>query len=488
MQDTAQELWRIEGEWHLIAGTLALLLAVLATGHALLHKRDSRAVVAWLGFIWFVPVVGGALYFVMGVNRIRRSAAQLRGTMPRYRSESGTFTCPPEMLHSHLPADAANLAPLEAALTQVTARPLAPCNHIEPLVNGDAAYPAMLDAIRGAKRTIALSTYIFDRDAVGLEFAVALGDAVRRGVEVRVLIDATGARYSFPGILHALRAQKVPHARHLPAYPWRLTFLNLRNHRKILVVDGRVGFTGGMNIRVGHVLGQNPRNPVRDLHFRVDGPVVAQVQEVFADDWWFSAREALRGDEWFPPIEPVGATPARVVVDGPDENLDKLRWAILAALAVARRSVRIVTPYFLPDQSMIAALNIAAMRGVTVEIVLPAKNNLPFVHWASVAIWWQVLMHGCRIYLTPPPFDHAKLMVVDEAWSLIGSSNWDPRSFRLNFELNVECYDQPLARQLSALIDERVASAREVTLRDVDARALPVRLRDAIARLFTPYL
>lgn len=473
--------------WHIVVA-LAAALDVLATGHALLYKRDSRAVVSWLGFIWLAPVAGGLFYFILGVNRIKRHATLLRGGMARYKSESGTFACPPGVLHGHLPGDASHLAPLDAALARVTGRPLAPDNHIEPLVDGDAAYPAMLAAIRSARRSIALTTYIFDRDEVGLEFVQALGEAVRRGVAVRVLIDATGARYSFPSITRALHAQKIPYARHLPAYPWRLTFLNLRNHRKILVVDGQVAFTGGMNIRLGHWLAKHPRNPVRDLHFRVRGPVVAQIQEAFADDWLFSGREALRGDDWFPALGPAAGTPARVVLDGPDEDLDKLRWAILAALGVARRSVRIVTPYFLPDPPVIAALNVAALRGVDVDIVLPAKNNLPFVHWASVANWWQLLEHGCRIRLTRPPFDHTKLMIVDDAWSMIGSSNWDARSFRLNFELNIECYDRPLALALSSLIDTRLAGAHEVTLRDVDARALPVRLRDAIARLFTPFL
>ncbi|HVZ49861.1 MAG TPA: phospholipase D-like domain-containing protein [Gemmatimonadaceae bacterium] len=482
------ELWQGISEWHILAGALAVLLALLATGHALLYKRESRAVVAWLGFIWLAPVIGGALYFVLGVNRIKRSAVLLRGAMIRYRSESGTYACPPEDLHGHLPPDAAHLAPLETAVARVTGRPLTPGNRIEPLVDGDAAYPAMLAAIASATRSIALSTYIFDRDAVGIEFARALGDAVRRGVAVRVLIDATGSRYSLPSILSTLREEHVPYARHLPAYPWRLTFLNLRNHRKLLVVDGRVGFTGGMNIRVGHWLSRRPAHPVRDVQFRVEGPVVAQMQEVFADDWMFTTREALRGDDWFPMLDSAGATPARAVVDGPDEDIDKLRWAILAALGVARRSVRIVTPYFLPDPSVIAALNVAALRGVQVEIVLPGRSNLPFAHWASAAQWWQVLEHGCRIRLTPPPFDHTKLLVVDDAWTLIGTSNWDPRSFRLNFEFNIECYDRPLAHAIGALIDARVAGARDVTLRDVDGRPLPVRLRDGIARLFTPYL
>jgi cardiolipin synthase len=184
----------------------------------------------------------------------------------------------------------------------------------------------------------------------------------------------------------------------------------------------------------------------------------------------------------------VGAIAARAIADGPDEDPDPLRWTIQAALAAAQRSVKIMTPYFLPDQALISALNLAALRGVSVDIVLPEKNNLPMVGWASQAMWWQVLDHGCRIWLSAPPFDHTKLMVVDNHWSLVGSANWDSRSFRLNFELDVECYDANLAKQLTALFEGRRATAREITLAQADARALLIRLRDGIARLFTPFL
>jgi cardiolipin synthase len=160
----------------------------------------------------------------------------------------------------------------------------------------------------------------------------------------------------------------------------------------------------------------------------------------------------------------------------------------MGALSIARNSVRIVTPYFLPDPSVTSALNLAALRGVEVDIVLPSKSNLFFVHWASRAMWWQMLEHRCRIWLTPPPFDHSKLMIVDGCWVLLGSANWDPRSLRLNFEFNVECYDVDLAQRLDKLIAAKISSAHQVTLREVDGRPLPTRLRDGIARLATPYL
>lgn len=256
-----------------------------------------------------------------------------------------------------------------------------------------------------------------------------------------------------------------------------------------MVVDGRVGFTGGMNVREGCLLKLGPQHPVRDLHFRVEGPVVAHLQEVLAEDWAFTTGEVLQGERWFPRLVPAGECLARGILDGPDENFERLRTTLLGAITAASSSVIVVTPYFLPDAVLVNTLNVAAMRGVEVDILLPAENNLRVVQWASTAQLWQVLERGCRVWLTPPPFDHTKLMVVDGAWVLLGSSNWDPRSLRLNFEFDVECYDRRLAGLLQQwLRDERLRHARPVTLAEVDGRSLLVRLRDGVARLLSPYL
>jgi cardiolipin synthase len=264
--------------------------------------------------------------------------------------------------------------------------------------------------------------------------------------------------------------------------------INLRNHRKLLVVDGRIAFTGGMNIRHGNVLADQPRHPVRDLHFRVEGPLVTQLQEAFANDWAFTTGETLDGAAWFPTLTEAGDVIARVIPDGPDGDFEKLRWTLLAALAEAQTSVCILTPYFLPDNALVSALNLASLRGVRVDIILPAKGNLPFVQWASQAMWWQVLERGCHLWVTPPPFDHSKLMIVDGHWVCFGSANWDARSLRLNFELNVECYGRAFAHEMEQVIQSKMSSARELTLAEADGRSLPVKLRDALARLFSPYL
>ncbi len=475
--------------WHYIAAGLTIFIAVVASGHAILFKRDSRAAVLWVGVIWLAPVIGAVLYLLLGINRIRRRAILLRGNLRRYQSEPSAAPILPEEVESRLAPQVGHLKKLARLVESVVTRPLVPGNHFDPLVNGDMAFPAMLEAIRSARQSVALATYIFDNSPCGEDFVAALGGAAKRGVQVRVLVDDAGARYSWPSIVPALRGAGVPVARFLPSFgPLRFMSMNLRNHRKILVVDGKIGFTGGMNIRQGNLIKTQPRHPVQDLQFRLTGPVVAQLQEIFTDDWFFCTGEGLRGERWFPKLQETGGVMARAISDGPDEDFEKLRWTLLGALSCAHTSVRIVTPYFLPDQAVISALNLAALRGVQVDILLPEKNNLPYVKWATFALLWQLLERGCRVWLTPPPFDHSKLMIVDHHWSLIGSANWDPRSLRLNFELNVECYDHQLARHLEKIVRARLVQARRLTLQEVDARPLPVRLRDGFARLFTPFM
>ena len=470
--------------WPHLAAGFDLLAALLASAHALLNKRDSRAATLWLGIIWFVPVLGAILYLSLGVNRIRRRAVKL-GVHKTFSRDV------PENLGEPEHDGAEHLKHIARVVSRVAAQPLTAGNKIEPLINGDAAFPAMLDAIESAKKSVSLCTYIFDNDASGQKFVAALERAVQRGVAVRLLVDAAGTRYSFPPITWKLRRTKIPFARFLPASlftPWRVATINLRNHRKSLVVDGQIGFTGGINIRHGNVLADRPKSPVQDLHFRVEGPVTGELQEAFANDWAFTTGEILDGEIWFPELKESGDVIARVIPDGPDADFENARWTLLAALAEAQASVKIVTPYFLPDDALTTALNLASLRGVRVEIILPAKNNLPFVHWASRAHWWQALERGCRIWLTPPPFDHSKLMIVDGHWVLLGSANWDARSLRLNFELNVECYNRGFAREMEKFVEGKVSTAHEVTQAEVDARIFPSKLRDAIARLFSPYL
>jgi cardiolipin synthase len=265
-----------------------------------------------------------------------------------------------------------------------------------------------------------------------------------------------------------------------------MPFINLRSHKKVLLVDGVTGFTGGMNIADDNVMATRPRMPVQDLHFRIEGPVVSQLAEAFAEDWAFVTGEDLDGDAWSPAIAARAGALARVIDSGPDEDLEKVEFAVLQAVACARTSIEIMTPYFLPDERLVTALALAAMRGVAVDLVIPKNSNHLLVDWATRANIAPLLSGGVRIWQSPPPFHHAKVMVVDKQWCLIGSSNWDIRSFRLNFELCMEVYDHDLAATLTTLAAR--AHGSELTQAGLDARTLPVRLRDAGARLMLPYL
>lgn len=474
--------------WTFFIAALDLAIVLLASAHVVLTKRDNRAALGWIGVIWLTPIVGAILYYLFGVNRIRRKARKLR------KKESKLKRLQLEQAAAHelqrvLEEDALHLTSLSEFVNGLSGSPLLPGNKITPLHCGDEAYVRMLAAIGAAKHSITLCTYIFDNDAAGREFSTALAHAVERGVQVRVLIDDVGTRYSWPSIKRELRKGSVPFNTFLPTLvPWQLHYTNLRNHRKILVVDGRLGFTGGMNIRAGHRLDPPSKHPVRDLHFEIEGPVVAQLQECFVGDWEFATGEVLEGKLWFPTLHPQGPALCRGISDGPDTRRDTLRFTLLAAINAAQRSLTIVTPYFLPDVTLITALNVAAMRGVHVSILLPEKNNLALVQWASTAQLWQVLERGCDVYLTKAPFDHTKIVLVDDAWSFVGSANWDARSLRLNFEFNVECYDLDFAAALNKLIRAKLNTARKITLQEVDSRPLLIRIRDGIARLATPYL
>jgi cardiolipin synthase len=467
-----------------------LLLAALAlgaAGHALLRKSDSRSALGWVGVCLTFPLAGPILYILFGVNRVRRSASRMRKEV-----DALSANVPPSI--PSYPSAAINPTVLHPAFQRlervghnILGTELVGGNCVEPLFNGDEAYPVMLRAMEDARHSIYLTTYILDTDNLGLKFIDALARAMQRGVDVRVLIDGVGEKYSWPRASRMLAKKGVPNALFIPPrlFPPDLHF-NLRNHRKVLVVDGCLGFTGGMNITQKHVLEAKPPWPVKDLHFIVHGPVANLLQDSFVDDWFFATKERIH-----PPIlftEPTGDCLCRTVVDGPNLGEDHLKTLLTGIISAATTSIRIMTPYFLPPRTFLSALMSARYRGVTVEILLPGRNNIPFVHWACRHILDELLRAGISIAFQPAPFNHTKLMLVDGCYVHLGSANLDSRSLRLNFELTLEVLDQHLAIQLTRHFDTIMAKSRPVTRQELNGRSLPVRLRDAFFWLFSPYL
>jgi len=468
---------------------LTLLLAIFwgisifSAGHALLTKRDPRAALGWIVTCLALPGFGALCYWLLGVNRIRTKARELQN------QGQGMHWLEPDQTEAPVDSCSSASSCLLNLSNEVTRRPLTHNNKVEALYNGEQAYPAMLDAIRNAKETLFFSSYIFQSDQTGRLFVRELIAAAARGVDVRVLVDAIGERYSFPRIRHRFKDSQVMIASFLPPSLSRHSlYLNMRNHRKLLIVDSCCGFTGGMNISDRHLAAiKNNSRRIIDVHFRLEGPICAQLREAFMEDWHFANNEMRRIKEW-PEAPSSGTATCRGISAGPNEAREKLNWIFIGALSCAQRRVRIMTPYFIPSRAQIAAITAASLRGVQVEILLPQKNNLPFVDWASRAYLWELLEHNTKAYYQPPPFVHSKMMLVDDEYALVGSANLDPRSLRLNFEFNVEVIDRKLVGELIEHFDHARNLSREVTQQELDQRSIPERLRNSFFKLFSPYL
>ena len=452
-----------------------VLLALWVTCHVLLHKRDVRAAIGWIGTAWLAPFVGALLYFGFGISRVKRRARRLMGANRAIDPSLG------KDVSSDDPVER-----LKIAVSRITGEAISAGKVVAILDSGDEAYPHMLAAIDAAKASVDLSTYIFRTDLVGTQFVAALTRAHQRGVKVRVLIDGFGGGFLLSPAYRSLRKNGVPAARFLhSALPWKMPLLDLRLHKKTLIIDRAAAYIGGLNIGAENFNGEGAKATVRDLHFRVEGPVVHQIEEDFEEDWTFSTGEPPTMAA-FPSDLPASGDAARVIVAGPDQDEDQLALVLLSAINSAQNSIRIATPYFLPDESLVTALQLAALRGVDVQIALPSVNNHPLVAWASHPHIEPLLQTGCQVWRGPPPFDHSKLMTIDGKWSLIGSSNWDVRSLRLNFEIALECHGGDLARRLSELFDRK--RIQPVTLQEIQSRPAFFKLRDAAARLMAPYL
>ena len=462
--------------YYYLIGLLLVLLAVYSAIHALLNKADSRAAFGWIAVSLLFPLFGPVLYFLFGVNRVHARAKKLENIAPKIHHHEKNF-------QSEIPDSLRNVQQISYQLTKL---PLTGGNTIDVLFSGERAYPAMLECINMAKKYIYLSAYIFKVDDLGTKFVEALIQANNRGVDVYVLIDGVGEYYGKIKARKILSRNKVKVERFLPLklFPFNM-YINLRNHRKMLIIDDEVCFVGGMNISHEYMNANNLS--LRDTHFKITGDLTYQLKELFISDWNFVKGDVSKKkpDEFSLSSEP---TWCRVITDGPGENIGHLSTVIFSAINAATKSIVIMTPYFLPNKEILRALQVAALRGVDISVVLPINNNLNFVNWACQHMLSQLIIYGVKIYYQPPPFDHSKIFVVDEYYSLIGSANIDPRSLRLNYEVGVEVYDSHMASKLMQHSRDIIRISKQLTLNELEQRSLWVKMRDGIAWLFSPYL
>ncbi len=366
---------------------------------------------------------------------------------------------------------------------------LEPGNRVDTLVNGNQIFPAMLEAIRAAKKTITFESYIYWKGAVGKQFADALAERAKTGVKVHVLLDWAGSQKLDQDTINEMGRAGVEILKfHHPQWS-RFKHLNHRTHRKLLVVDGKVGFTGGVGI--ADPWNGNAEDPAhwRDTHYRIEGPVVAQVQGAFADNWTQASGEVLYGDDYFPALAPAGALSAQMFKSSNEGGAESMQLMYMLSLAAARSTIDLSMAYFIPDSMGMDHIVAAIKRGVRVRIILPGEHNdSTLVRGASRSKWGRILEAGGEIYEYQPTMFHCKVLVVDNHWVSLGSTNFDTRSLRLNDEANLNVYNAEFAARQATQFEDDLKKSKRITLEEWRGRPIYIKAWDNVVGFFEPQL
>jgi cardiolipin synthase len=482
-----------------VAGWIFHLTAfVLITFHSLQRRRNASSTLLWIFIAWSVPVIGPLFYLSFGIDRVvDRGYLKFLADEHLLEARKGTRESAPRAYwHNLTGAPSENEFQREFNRTLdalIPSHPSLSGNRITPLVDGDEAYPHMLAAIRGAKRHIHLQSYIIGNDSISREFMNALAAKAAEGVQVRLLYDRFGSSHALFGGLFR-KAGKTPCfkvAGWTQANLLKRQFqINLRNHRKTLIVDGKIGFFGGINLLDEHVT-RPEKPPIRDYHFEAEGPIVQELQYSFLHDWYFITEEhpeTLLTEEYFPHAEPAGNITARLISTGPSTVEDVAVESFFNSIILAKKQILAITPYFVPPADILRALRSAALRGVDVRLIVPKKNNHIYAGFASRALYEELLLAGVRIFERRPPFMHAKALVVDGEFALVGTANLDVRSLHLNYETCLAVYGEEFADVMKDIIHEDINASDEVLLADWQARPSACRLLENLASLMTPIL
>ena len=478
-----------------LVGLGHVVLASILSLDILRNKRPVSAVL-WLGLVWTLPYGGALGYLSFGVDRVTRGA--------RARAASNAFIERYAMLHptfERIALDERHEDRLESPAAHVfraTDPAVQPYrvlrgHRLELLVDGDEFFPALFEAVAAARASINLQTYIFRRDRTGWELLDLLSERARAGVEVRVLYDRFGSTFAhYSGFFDAARRAGIQVLSITQANPLKGRFqINLRNHRKAAIVDGRIGFVGGINIHDRNRTGYGVGPPIRDYHVRFEGPAVTDLQFLFIQDWFFASREPpdqVLSQSLFPSQEVAGDGMVQVVPGGPERQGAGILDAFFGAIVSAERSVCIVTPYFVPDEPILQALRYSALRGVDVRLVLPMVSNHRYTEFAARSLYGGLLEAGVRIFERRPPFIHGKALLVDDVYAMLGSANLDYRSLHLNFETNIEVADADFVSAVVRQVDAEIAMSEEVLEADYRRRSLPRQLAERFCYLFQPML
>jgi cardiolipin synthase len=468
-------------------------LAIVVALGLLLRRKEPTTMTAWLLAILLVPFGGLIAYWFLGSGRLSRKVGRRRRRvaflLTRLRdwanrhalggSSAARAVVPPE------------LADLEQIARRLAEMPAVGGNEVSVICDAAVSFAALEAALRGAQHSIHLEYYAWSDDETGRRFRDLIADRARAGVQVRLLLDAGGCFTLSRRFIRPLIDAGVKVAYFLPLHRFPFSkrwSLHLRNHRKIVIVDGQDAFMGSQNIGDEYVGRVPSLSPWIDAQLHVRGPAALCLQEVFAEDWYLAAKERLDQAEYFPEPLRAGGSVVQILPTGPDQSLAILEQIVFGAVSAARRSIRIATPYFVPEAPLRMALLHAACRGLEVKLVLPTRSDVPLAVWAARSFYAELLDGGVEIFEFDGGMLHAKLIAVDEQWCLLGSANMDARSFRLNYEVGAAIFDAPVVRGVAAMIDAFCAQGRPITARRAHHVSLLRRMGEGAARLFAPLL
>lgn len=475
-----------------------ILAFLLVTLHSLQRRRNASSTLLWIFAAWSFPVLGPLLYLCFGIDRVADRGFQKFLTEEHLlNARQGIERDTPFAYWHNLAA-----APAENEFQHEMNRvldalipdhPAHSGNNLRPLVGGDEAYPEMLSAIRSAKCHIHLQSFIISRDDISSEIMDALAAKAAEGVQVRLLYDRFGStRAHLSGFF--LKYKKIENlhiAGWTQANPFKRQFqINLRNHRKSLIVDGTLAFFGGVNLHDENT-SAHKHGPIRDYHFVTQGPIVQELQYSFLRDWYFITNEnprPLLSETYFPRTAETGADTVRLINSGPSTEKDVAVETFFNAITLAKHQILAVTPYFVPPAEILRALHSAALRGVDVSLIVPQKNNHRYAGFASRALYENLLLAGVKIYERRPPFMHAKALIIDNELSLIGTANIDNRSLNLNYETSAIVYSSEFSDAMKNIIHEDITLSQQILLEDWRRRPAHRRLLENLAALMSPVL
>ncbi|VTR96908.1 cardiolipin synthase [Tuwongella immobilis] len=478
--------------WEALTAWIAVfdvLLTVFVINVILNIKRESTSAVAWCMLVILLPIVGSIFFYIFGYQAIHRPLQRKQKQSRNYRQQepAGPGNADPTAEHPH-PGDPV-WQDLVHYARSVDGFPATDGNAVEAYHEGEPFFAALFDAVQAATHHIHIEFFIFRSDETGRKLIDLLCEKAKSGVEVRFLYDAVGGHDLRSSLLRQLRRAGGKTHAFLPILnPLRRFRLNLRNHRKILVVDGRIGFVGGFNIG-GEYLGLNPSFGFwRDSHVRLEGPAVRGLQRTFLEDWNFADGETVQGEAYFPRVRTVGHERVQILRSGPDQELKTVREVLFAAILRARKRVWITTPYFVPDAGLRDALHFAARSGIDVRIICPLRPDkwIPFL--AARHYWVGMLDAGVKIYQYSRGFMHAKMMIVDDGWATVGSANLDNRSLLLNFECNAVLYSPDSIEGLAAQFLKDLSGSIRLNPSTFATRPYLSRFAEKVCWLLSPVL